>query len=219
MFRQVFDPDNLFWRLISRGVDFVGLGLFWIALCLPIVTIGPATAALYYTVVKTFRQKEDGAFGIFWRQFVSNLKQGCLATLICLPFALLFAYGYGVMDANKLVGTQGPVMFVAYWIVLLVPAGVVCWLFPLMARFSMGLRDLFRTAFIFALRHLPSTFVLVLLNLQLVIFTLEKWWPIFFTPVLGALLGSLFQEKVFLKYVSDEEKNVLMGKLPEDEEE
>ena len=47
MFRQVFDPDNLFWRLLSRGVDFVGLGLFWIALCLPVVTIGPATDPHY----------------------------------------------------------------------------------------------------------------------------------------------------------------------------
>ena len=49
MFRQVFDPDNLFWRIMARGVDFVGLSIFWIALCLPVVTIGPATAALYYT--------------------------------------------------------------------------------------------------------------------------------------------------------------------------
>ena len=47
MFRQVFDPDNLFWRMISRGVDFVGLGLFWLLQCVPIVTIGPATTALY----------------------------------------------------------------------------------------------------------------------------------------------------------------------------
>ena len=46
MFRQVFDPDNLFWRIMARGVDFVGLSIFWIALCLPIVTIGPATTKM-----------------------------------------------------------------------------------------------------------------------------------------------------------------------------
>ena len=27
MFRQVFDPDNLFWRIMARGVDFVGLSI------------------------------------------------------------------------------------------------------------------------------------------------------------------------------------------------
>lgn len=217
MFRQVFDPDNLLWRMLSRAVDFVGLGLFWAALCLPIVTIGPATAALYYTVVKVFRQKEDGGFKILWKQFVANLKKGCGATLICIPFALAFAGGYMVMDAVKTQSMMGTVMFVAYWIALLVPAGIFCWLWPIMARFEQGVKDNFRTAILLALRHLPSTFILVLLNLELVIFTLERWWPIFFTPVLGSLLGSLFQEKIFLKYLDEEDRAALEGKCLEDE--
>ena len=95
MFRQVFDPDNLFWRIMARGVDFVGLSIFWIALCLPVVTIGPATAALYYTVVKVFRHKsDDGAFGMYWKAFVQNLRRGIPATLIFIPVMLLLAYGY-----------------------------------------------------------------------------------------------------------------------------
>ena len=216
MFRQVFDPDNLLWRMLSRCVDFVGLGLFWAALCLPVVTIGPATAALYYTVVKVFRQKEEGGFKILWRQFAANLKKGCLATLICLPFAAVFTAGYLIMDAVKTQSVQGTVMFVAYWIALLVPAGVFCWLWPIMARFEQGLKSAFQTAFALAMRHLPSTFILVLLNLELVIFTAERWWPIFFVPVLGSLLGSLFQEKIFLKYLSDEDKATLEGRYPDE---
>ena len=215
MFRQVFDPDNLLWRIIARGVDFVGLGLFWLLLCLPIVTVGPATAALYYTVVKVFRQKEDGGFGVMWKQFRANLKQGILATLICLPFALLFAYGYSIMKLNTAT-TAGVVMFVAYWVALLVPAGLFCWLWPVMARFDQPLKDSFRNAFMLSLRHLPTTFILVLLNLELVIFCLEQWWPVFFCPVLGSLLGSLFQEKIFLKYLGDEDKAALQGIIEEE---
>ena len=130
MFRQVFDPDNLFWRIMARGVDFVGLSIFWIALCLPVVTIGPATAALYYTVVKVFRYKsDDGAFGMYWKAFVQNLRRGIPATLIFIPVVLLLAYGYAVMRANA-VSSQGVVMFVAYYIVLLIPVGMFCYLFP-----------------------------------------------------------------------------------------
>lgn len=219
MFRQVFDPENLFWRAISKGVDFVGLGLLWIALCLPIVTIGPATAALYYTVVKTFRQKETGAFGVYLKAFRANLRSGVLATLICLPGAFLFAYGYAVMYANRLGSNLGVVMFVAYYFALLVPAGLICYLFPLMGRFEFRLKDLFRTAFAMSLRHLPSTFVVVLLTMQLVIFTLERWWPIFFTPVLGALLTSLFLERIFPKYLNEAEIAVLQDRPPEEKEE
>ena len=217
MFRQVFDPDNLWWRLISRCVDFVGLGLFWLLLCLPIVTIGPATAALYYTVVKVFRQHDNAGFSTLWNQFRANLKKGITATVICIPFAVLFAFFYSVMDMHKGDGGLGAVMFVAYWVVLLVPAGTVCWLFPLLARFETGLKDAFRTAFLLALRHLPSTFIVVLLNLQLTVFALEKWWPVFFVPVLCSLLCSLFQERVFLKYLKEEDKAVLEGRDPEEE--
>ncbi|MCD8117219.1 MAG: DUF624 domain-containing protein [Oscillospiraceae bacterium] len=214
MFRQVFDPDNLFWRLISRGVDFVGLGLFWAALCLPIVTIVPASAALYYTVVKTFRQKEDGAFTMMWRAFRDNLKKGVIVNLICLPVALLLAYGHYVMVANN--GTDlGAMMYMTYYVALLVPVGVLCYLVPLMGRFEFGIKNLFRTAFALALRHLPSTVVVVMLNAELLIFTLERWWPVFFTPVLASLLTSLFLERIFPKYLSEEETAVLQDRPPE----
>lgn len=217
MFQQVFDPDNLFWRLIARCVDFVGLGLFWVLLCLPVVTIGPATAALYYTVVKVFRQKETAGFKVFWTQFCANFKKGCLATLICIPFAAVVVWFYSAMTVYRDQSSLGAVMFVAYWVVLLVPAGVVCWLIPILARFESGLKDSFRTAFILALRHLPSTFVVVLLNLQFIVFTLERWWPVIFTPVLCSLLCSLFHERVFLKYLNEEEQAVLEGREEEEE--
>ena len=205
---QVFDPDNAWWRFISRGVDVVGLSVFWAILCIPVVTIGPVTSSLYYTVVKCFRQNEKGTFGVFSRAIRENFKQGILATLICLPVAAALIFGYAVMRANWS-SDLGAVMFVAYDIALIVPAGVVCWLFPLLGRFSFRLRDAFRTAGMLALRHLPSTVVVVLLTLELGIFTLERWWPICFAPALCALLTSLFFERIFPKYLSEDETEKL----------
>lgn len=213
---NLFNPDALVWRMMSRFVDFVGLGLFWVALCLPIITIAPASAALYYTVVKVFRQKEEGAFGVFWKAFKANLRKGWKVTLICLPFAVIFAYGYGIMSLFRNTSAQGTVMFVAYWVALLVPAGMLCYLLPLLGRFEMGLKQLFGTALALALRHLPTTFVLVLLHMQLIIFTLEQWWPVLFTPVLTTLLTSLFLERIFPKYLSEEENQLLQGEYPDE---
>ena len=204
MWRDIFNPENLVFRMLSKGVDFVGLSLLWLLLCIPIVTIGPATAALYYTVVKVFRQKKEDAFRTYLKASQENLKQGILVTLVCLPIAVFLAWGYNVMASN--VSTSaGVVMYMAYYVVLLVPAAIFCYLFPLMGRFSFQTGALFRTAFIMALRHLPSTIIIVMLTVEMTVYTLEKWWPVFITPVLTILLASLFLERIFPKYLSKEE--------------
>ena len=204
MWRDIFNPENLVFRMLSKGVDFVGLSLLWLLLCIPIVTIGPATAALYYTVVKVFRQKKEDAFRTYLKAFQENLKQGILVTLVCLPIAVFFFFVYNVMASN--VSTSaGVVMYMAYYVVLLVPAAIFCYLFPLMGRFSFQTGALFRTAFIMALRHLPSTIIIVMLTVEMTVYTLEKWWPVFITPVLTILLASLFLERIFPKYLSKEE--------------
>ncbi len=205
---RVFSPDNLLWTIVSKGVDIVGLSLVWAFLCIPVITIAPASSALYYTVVKTFRQKERGTFGIFFNSFRSCFKKGALSMLIVLPAAVLLALGYGIMKQHW--GTSaGAVMFVAYYIALVIPAGIVCWLFALMGRFEFNLTDAFRTSAQLAFRHLPSTVVVVLLSAEAVIMMLEKWWPVFFAPAVAALLASLFFERIFPKYLSDEEKKLL----------
>ncbi len=215
MFRQVFDANNLFWRLIGKAVDFVGLRLFCIALSLPIVTIVPAFAALYYTVIKTFYQGEDGAFGLYWKAFVLNLKRGIPITLICLPIVLLLARGYSIMAANSDSG-GGKLMYMAFYVALLVPTGIMCYLIPMLGRFELATGQLFYNAAFLTLRHLASKFVVVVLNVQFLIFTLEKWWPIYFTPVCACLLSALFLEGIFAKYLTQKEREIFENKQKED---
>lgn len=202
--RRVFDPENGWWSFLGRGVDLVGLSLAWAFLCLPIVTFGPATSALYYTVVKCFRQKEKSTFTLFWRAFRGNLKQGIRATLLCLPVLVLLLLGYSVMKANWS-SDLGAVMFVAYDIALVVPLGIMVWLFALLGRFDAPLKDAVRTAGLLTFRHLPSTVILVLLTVETAVSLIERWWPVFFAPVLWALLSSLFMERIFPRYLSERE--------------
>ena len=217
MLESIFNPDNLFFRMLSKGVDFVGLSLLWVLLSMPIITIGPATAALYYTVVKTFRHKNDGAFGMYLKHFWKNLKKGIPVTVICIPVVLFLAWGYDVMS-NHIDTSMGVVMYMAYYVALLVPAGMICYMFPLMGRFEFKIKDLLGTSFFMELRHLPSTVIVVLLTVELAVFTIEKWWPVLFTPVLAVLLSSLFLERIFPKYVGEEEASLLAEREEAEEE-
>ncbi len=213
----MFNPESLFWRMISRMVDFIGLSLFWAALSLPVITIGPATAALYYTVVKAFRQGDSTTFTTMWRSFRENCRKGIPATLICLALCLMLAYGYSVMKAH--IDTPlGVVMYMVYYIALLIPLGTLCYLFPLMGRFELGLRDLFHTAFSLTLYHLPSSIILVMLTLEMGVWTIEKWSPIFIVPTGWALVCSWFMEKNFAKHLNEEDVAKLENRMEDIDE-
>ncbi len=198
---EFFNPEKGIWVWLSTLVDVVGLSVLWIALCLPVVTIGPATAALYHTVVKCVRGRESGAFGDYLRSFRDNLKTGLKATLIVLPAAaLVLGLHHIVRWYGTRVGGLLYILYVAQYFALMLPAGVLCWLFPLLGRFEYGVRDLFHTAFQLTAAHLPSTVVVVLLTAQSVALCLSRWWPVVFIPVTAMLLVSLFTERIFRKY-------------------
>ena len=199
-----FNPEKGIWAWLSTLVDVCGLSLLWLLLCLPLVTAGPAAAALYYTVVKCVRGRESGAFGYFFRSFRDNLKTGLKATLIVLPAAaLLLALHHIVRWYGTRAGGVLYVLYMAQYFALMVPAGVLCWLFPLLGRFDYKVGGLFRTAFQLTLAHLPSTVVIVLLTAQAAALCLTFWWPALFVPAAAMLLVSLFTERVFQKYAPE----------------
>ncbi|MDO4960732.1 MAG: YesL family protein [Eubacteriales bacterium] len=210
MFNQVFDPDNLFWRIISGGVDFIGLSILWAALCLPVITAGPATAALYYTVVKVFRQHEDRTFRIMLTEFRNNLKKGIPLSIVSALILMAVMGGYRIMVMHT--DTDfGAVMFMAYYVALIIPIGWVLYVFPVLGRFEQDIKGIAATAFALTIRHLPSTIILVLMNVQLAVFVLEKWVPVLFVPTLSALLSSFFLERIFIKYLKPEEQEAFRG--------
>ena len=181
-----FNPERGIWAALSTLVDVCGLSILWLFLCLPVVTIGPATAALYYTVVKCVRGRESGAFKYYFLSLRENLRVGCAATLICLLAGALLAGGYALMRANAASTSAAGVLFGAYYTALLLPAGVLCWLFPLLGRFTFGVRDLFATALQLA---------------ETAAFCIPNWWPALFMPAVTALLSSFFLERAFQRYV------------------
>ena len=209
-FRQVFELADFFnpgrqpWKALGRAVDFVGLSLCCALCCLGVVTAGASLSALYYTVVKIFRHNEDGAFGIFFKAFRTNFKQGCIVMLVCLPFLAIMAFGYIVLRGNAS-DTTAAVLFSIYYVVMVIPLGIIMNVFPLMGRFNYSTSDLFKTAFKMTFAHLPSTVITVLLSVELTMWTIINWAPVFITPCTWALISSLFWERNYEKHMTDDE--------------
>ena len=63
-----FNEESPFWRFATMLADFILLNLLVIVISIPIVTIGPVLAALFYTMMK-FSENEDGYLvKTFWNE-------------------------------------------------------------------------------------------------------------------------------------------------------
>lgn len=203
---RIFNPNNLFFRSLGDYVDVVGLSLLWALLCIPVITIGPATAALYHTVYMVFRKRNEGTYVRFFRSFWVNLRRGIPATLVflLLTAALYFlGAGYGIGAATQ--GNVGQVAFGFYYVVGAVLIGLACWVFPLLGRFEFTLGKLLSTAFQMAFAHLPSTVLVVLLTFAAYIGVGKCYALILIVPSVWAILVSLPMERAFARHMPAEE--------------
>ena len=200
MARNYFNPEGLVWKPLGKLGDLVMLSLLWGICSVPLVTIGPATAALYDCTAHCVRRGEDGLFARFRQTFRAELKTGLLATLLwAAVLGALFFLRALLMRRLGYAGTGGAVGM-ATLVVLLVPTGAACWVFPLLSRFTFSFAALSGTAVRLALGHILRTLALALLTLGATELCLRFTSPLIVLPGLTALLWTFLLEPVFTRY-------------------
>ena len=137
--KKFFNPESFLWRPLGTVGELVMLSLLWVVFSMGIVTVGPATAALYDTVVHVMRRRETDLFPRFLQTFRSEFKTGCLSALLWLAPAALLALLWralaGMEDARF--GLAANVYGPALLFLLILCAS---WVFPLLSRFTFGLQ-------------------------------------------------------------------------------
>ena len=211
MWRSIFDPQNGFFQTIDLIFNLAALSLLWVALCIPVVTAGPATTALYYTLVKCIRKGEPYPFRNFLECLKSNFKASFLTGLVCLVAGQLVLGGLYVVYQMALAGNRAAMsLLLVYALVTLVLLGVLGYVFPVISRFSQGVWGALGLALRLALGHLPSTLGLGIVLLAAGLVSVRYLVPLMILPALAGLLASLLLERIFRPYTIPEEG------LPED---
>jgi len=201
MFRSFFDPQAPFWRGIGKFADILGLSLLWLFLSLPVLTLGAATAALYDAAARCVVGGQNGPFARFWSTFRRELKTGALATLLWGGICALLIWGVWTLRAHIVFeGAAGIAVLALWYAVLLVPGGALCWMFPLLSRFTFTPAALGPTALRLALGYFPRTFLVVVLTLLGVMISLWLMVPMLAIPCLVAMAWAKLMEGVFRKF-------------------
>ena len=71
---RLFDPDAPLMRFLSRVADLMILNILWIFLCIPVVTAGAATTALYRVCLNIAAQTDASVIRDFFGPSGGNLS-------------------------------------------------------------------------------------------------------------------------------------------------
>lgn len=180
--------DTRVYRWLETVTDFLLLNLLWLAACLPVVTIFPATAAMFGVVRDRVRGKEGGVFGTFVLRFRQNFWQS-------LVIGILWALFGGALVLDLLIANQlsdAPQVVLRS---LLVPAGILyllasAFLFPVMVHYDTRWTAVPKNALLLAIGRLPTTlFCLVTFAASVTL--------VFFVPLLVLVIGSVTAYAVY----------------------
>lgn len=204
MFSSLFNPEAPFWRLMSSLVDLLALSLLWVFTSLPLVTLGPATAALYDAAARCVRRGKVGALSRYFSTFRREFKEGVFLSLIFLVTGFLLLIPLRFFWLAVLADLTGAkIVLAAYAIFLVIPLGAFCWAFPILSRFSFSLLGAVKISFQCSIAYLPVTVLLVVSAVLAGLVSALYWVPMLILPCLVALLWTCFMERVFAKYSPD----------------
>ena len=191
--RRFFNAENFLWRWLGIFGDLVLLSLLWTVFSLPLVTLAPASAALYDAAVHVLRRGEGVSYARFLSTLRRELRQGALLTPVwAVPPVLLWL-------ALRALPQTAPLLIAAL-VLRFFLLGFLCWLFAALSRFSMGTGALLRASLRLALGHSLHSAALALLWAAALYVSLRFAAPFFVCPALAAYLSSYLIEPVFAPF-------------------
>ena len=162
----IFNPQNRFWQIFDHLADLLILSLLWLLCSLPLVTAGAATAALYDAVARCVRGAEPLPWKRFWHTFRRELPCAAIVTVAWGALLGLLVWALELIWAAAAAGSAAAPLVLVFCLVLMVlPVGAACWMFPLLSRFTFRPVGLMMTALRLAVGCLPRTVALVLIAL------------------------------------------------------
>ena len=181
---KFFSYESKFSQLLLKICYSCYLNLLWFVCSLPVVTIGAATTALYYTSLKVIRGEESSLTQQFFHSFRENFKQATVLWLIMAGIGLFLA-GDGYILYHLRLSSSGALAVLWTVILAIVIAAAIVWviellfLFPLIASVSNDNRSMLKNAFLIGTHYLFATILVFAVHFA-VFFVVVAW----FTPLI-----------------------------------
>jgi len=198
--KHLFDPENSFWQFMTNVSNALAVGILWVVCCLPIITIGVSTAALFTYTLKLTDNTEGYVFQTFFKNFKNHFyKSTTLWILILLGCGILTVNAYVLLSIGTLVSN---IMFFLTLTIAFMFVILFIYIFPVLVweGNKTGIKKLIKDSFILGIGHLPVTLAILVIYVISGFIIYENPYLLFLLCGFVAYLSSFFYVHVFKKY-------------------
>lgn len=196
---KLFDHDAPLMQTMIMIGNLIVLNILWLICCIPVITAGAATTAVYYTMYQYATDGSEAVFKPFFRTFIREFRQSTLFWLI-----LLAVGGVLVCDIWFLASVP---QFKALWIVL----GVLLFLyaialthgFAILGRFNTTIKTVLKSCYLVFIMNFWRSMLVLLLSAAPVLVVIYMPYQVLNTlPIwVGVAFGVIFyfNARLFIK--------------------
>lgn len=206
--------DSQFMSFARKLMDYILLGLLWVAASIPVLTIGASTVAMFYTAEKSIREDGGKIFSTFWNCFRKDFMQATGLWLIAFALTAFLATSCYFSFFIEMPG----IMKLALAATAAVCAGWMQLWFGYLSKFEDSTWLLLKNTFVITLMNIPRVALLVIIAAAAVageaaLFLTVNLAYMFFIPGIYAMLAGNVLRKIFQKYIP-EERQEAKAELP-----
>ncbi|WP_407272428.1 YesL family protein [Radiobacillus sp. PE A8.2] len=174
---------NMFFRILDIFTHFLLLNVMWFICCIPIVTIFPATAALFGVARKwAFEGIDAGLFSLFVQQFKANFKKSFILGVMWTIASLIIAYDFYILHYVEFTGKAIVFNLLSLMTVLYLFTSIH--LFFIMVHYELTILQILKNSIFVSISYIFHT-ILCFIIIGLVIALC------FFVPVFLLVAGSI----------------------------
>jgi len=186
--------ENMFFRILDIFAHFVLLNAIWIICCIPIITIFPATTALY-SVVKCWIAKGTyaGAVRLFFTAFKEKFKKSFIIGLLWILAGLILYFDLTILLQVEFTGSFLILILFIFTAILYVFVSVYSLL--LLVQEELSILNILKKSLILSVSHLHYTLLFLIIIVAAIWMTYYfKIFLLIFGSVLAFILYYLFQK-------------------------
>lgn len=188
---NLFNLDGPVLQFINKIVYSVYLNILWFVCCIPVVTVGASTTALFYVTLKISKNEEGSITKAFFHSFQQNLKQGTLIWLILLALGIILGIDGYILYHMRFENVFWTLCTAVFSVAAAAYAIVLMYIFPLLARFDNTVGAMFKNALFIGVRFLFCTALMAVIYFVMLLVIVRFFTPaVIFGEGLCALLCS-----------------------------